>query len=110
MSAGRSGDLRRATGACWSVVTEAVRYGRGGLERDAQRVALVVGGRAEIHKLAVEFKLRLMIVTGNHELDPKGLIPFVSLELAGGAEVDFTKPSIQRTFVSGVTASFGFEF
>ena len=44
------------------------------------------------------------------ELDPKGLIPFVSLELAGGAEVDFTKPSIQRTFVSGVTASFGFEF
>ncbi len=38
-------------------------------KRDADRVALVVGDRAEIHRLAVEFRLRLMIVTGSHEIE-----------------------------------------
>ena len=38
-------------------------------KRDAERVALVVGDRAEIHRLAVEFRLRLMIVTGNHDIE-----------------------------------------
>ncbi|HYG74912.1 MAG TPA: putative manganese-dependent inorganic diphosphatase [Planctomycetota bacterium] len=37
--------------------------------RDPQRITLVVGDRHEIHKLAVDLKLRLMIVTGNFEVD-----------------------------------------
>lgn len=37
--------------------------------RDPQRIALVAGDRHEIHKLAVDLKLRLMIVTGNFPVD-----------------------------------------
>ncbi len=37
--------------------------------RDRLRVALVVGDRHEIHAMAVEMKLRLMIVTGNLPVD-----------------------------------------
>lgn len=37
--------------------------------RDRLRVALVVGDRNEIHKMAVEQRLRLMIVTGNFPVD-----------------------------------------
>jgi manganese-dependent inorganic pyrophosphatase len=38
-------------------------------KRDRLRVALVVGDREEIHRMAVEMKLRLMIVTGNFPVD-----------------------------------------
>jgi len=38
-------------------------------KRDPQRIALVAGDRHEIHKLAVELKLRLMVVTGNFPVD-----------------------------------------
>ena len=38
-------------------------------KRDPHRVALVVGDRHEIHKMAVEMRLRLMIVTGNFPVD-----------------------------------------
>ena len=38
-------------------------------KRDRLRVALVVGDRHEIHKMAVELRLRLMIVTGNFPVD-----------------------------------------
>jgi manganese-dependent inorganic pyrophosphatase len=38
-------------------------------KRDPQRIALVAGDRHEIHKLAVDLKLRLMVVTGNFEVD-----------------------------------------
>lgn len=37
--------------------------------RDPKRVVLVVGDRSEIHRIAVECKLRLLIVTGNVEVD-----------------------------------------
>ena len=37
--------------------------------RERQRVALVVGDRAHIHQMAVEMRLRLVIVTGNHPVD-----------------------------------------
>jgi len=37
--------------------------------RDGQRIALVVGDRHEIHKLAIDLKLRLMVVTGNFPVD-----------------------------------------
>jgi len=38
-------------------------------KRDRMRIALVVGDRHEIHKMAVDLRLRLMIVTGNFEVD-----------------------------------------
>jgi manganese-dependent inorganic pyrophosphatase len=38
-------------------------------KRDPQRIALVAGDRHEIHQLAVDLKLRLMIVTGNFPVD-----------------------------------------
>ena len=38
-------------------------------KRDRLRVALVVGDREEIHRMAVQMKLRLMIVTGNFPVD-----------------------------------------
>jgi manganese-dependent inorganic pyrophosphatase len=38
-------------------------------KREAQRVALVVGNRHEIHRMAVRMKLRLMIVTGSFPVD-----------------------------------------
>ena len=37
--------------------------------RDPKRIALVVGDRAEIHRLGVEMNLRLIIVTGNCNVD-----------------------------------------
>ena len=40
----------------------------------------------------------------------KDVIPFIGLEAAGGARIDWSKPAVQKWFVSGVTASFGFEF
>jgi manganese-dependent inorganic pyrophosphatase len=38
-------------------------------KRDPQRIALVVGDRHEIHRMAVELKLRLMVVTGSFPVD-----------------------------------------
>ena len=38
-------------------------------KRDRLRVALVVGDREEVHRMAVQMKLRLMIVTGNFPVD-----------------------------------------
>ncbi|HLX59787.1 MAG TPA: putative manganese-dependent inorganic diphosphatase [Planctomycetota bacterium] len=38
-------------------------------KRERTRVALVVGDRYKIHKMAVEMRLRLMIVTGNFPVD-----------------------------------------
>src|SRR5260221_269585 len=40
-------------------------------QREPQRIALVVGDRAEIHKMAVDMKMRLMIVTGDFPIDAK---------------------------------------
>ena len=61
--------------------------------RDTSNVALVVGDRAEIHKLAVDFKLRLMVVTGNHPIDP------AVVELARSSGVSI----LQTPFDSGTT-------
>jgi hypothetical protein len=44
------------------------------------------------------------------KIGSEGIIPFFGLDLAGGARVDLSKPAVQRWFVSGVTASLGFEF
>ena len=38
-------------------------------KRDRMRIALVVGDRQEIHKMAVDMRLRLMIVTGSFPVD-----------------------------------------
>jgi len=38
-------------------------------KRDPQRVALIVGNRHEIHRMAITMKLRVMIVTGNFPVD-----------------------------------------
>jgi manganese-dependent inorganic pyrophosphatase len=62
-------------------------------KRDPRKVALVVGDRAEIQEVAVEFKLRLMIVTGNHDLDPK----LIERARANGTSI------LQTPFDSGTT-------
>ncbi|HYF48398.1 MAG TPA: putative manganese-dependent inorganic diphosphatase [Planctomycetota bacterium] len=36
--------------------------------RDAKKIALVVGDRDEIHRMAIDMRLRLVIVTGNFEV------------------------------------------
>jgi len=38
-------------------------------KRDASRVALIVGNRHEIHRMAITMKLRVMIVTGSFPVD-----------------------------------------
>ena len=62
-------------------------------KRDTSNVALVVGDRAEIHRLAVDFKLRLMIVTGNLQIDPA----LVEKARANGVSI------LQTPFDSGAT-------
>ncbi|HEY3318874.1 MAG TPA: putative manganese-dependent inorganic diphosphatase [Planctomycetota bacterium] len=61
--------------------------------RDPKVTALVVGDRHEIHKLAVEMKLRLLIVTGNFPVDEKVL----QKARAAGTSV------LQTPFDSGTT-------
>ena len=62
-------------------------------KREAHRVALVVGDRHEIHKMAVEMKLRLMVVTGNFAVDES----LVALARENGTSI------LQTQFDSGTT-------
>ena len=40
-------------------------------ERDHNRIVLVTGDRVEIHRMAVDLKIRLLVVTGNFSVDDK---------------------------------------
>jgi manganese-dependent inorganic pyrophosphatase len=61
--------------------------------RDPGRIALVVGDRTEIQKLAVEMRLRLLIVTGNCEVDED----LIDLARANGTTI------LQTAFDSATT-------
>ena len=61
--------------------------------REAESIALVVGDRHEVHQIAVKLKLRLVIVTGNFEVDP---------ELVEQARTNGTS-ILQTPFDSGTT-------
>jgi manganese-dependent inorganic pyrophosphatase len=62
-------------------------------QRDPQRMALVVGDRDEIQQLAVELRLRLLIVTGNCEVKKE----LVELARANGTTI------LQTPFDSATT-------